>query len=272
MGEVVAAVASSMPSWVVIFVFVAVGAGVGILASSWGRRAARGRLDEPTSGVVSTIFSNVAVLHAVILAFLVLTVWEQHSAADEDVSEEAARLEAVYHDAAGLPSADAKKLRGYVRDYTNAVIDKEWRVLGQGKIAHEAEEALEHSFGVLRTVEPKSVREQAFHQEILGKLNEVTERRALRIHASRAEMPGPFWLLLAAGMLVTVGLAALMPVSSQRLHALLNASLAGTGALVIALIFVLDSPFAGDLGVGSEAFREAIEEFAEIDKAEKATH
>lgn len=260
------AVAGSLPSWLIIFAFIAVAATLGVLASALVRRKSTLQLDDRTANVLATVFSNVAVLHAVVLAFLVLTVWEQHTAADEIVSEEAARLEAVYHDAAGLPAADAKKLRGYVRDYTVAVIEKEWSLLSHGKISHEADEALENGFGVLRTVEPKTITQQAFHVEVLGKLNDVTEKRALRIHAGRAEMPGPFWLLLILGTLVTGTLAAIMPVSSPRLHALLLASLAGTSALVIALIFVLDGPFVGDLGVNADAFREALEEFTQIDK------
>lgn len=82
------AVAGSLPSWIIIFAFIAVAAALGALASAVVRRKSTLQIDDRTSNVLATVFSNVAVLHAVVLAFLVLTVWEQHTAADEIVSEE----------------------------------------------------------------------------------------------------------------------------------------------------------------------------------------
>jgi hypothetical protein len=63
-------------------------------------------------------------------------------------------------------------------------------------------------------------------------------------------LPGILWLVIFAGALIGISATFFFRVEDARLHAVQVVLLSAFIALVIFMIFALDRPFCGDLGLG----------------------
>src|ERR1043165_4929401 len=67
-------------------------------------------------------FATVGVLYAVLLAFVVVVVWEKYTQADADVAHEAAAAATVYRLSYGLDDGHGEAIRRALSDYLDAAI------------------------------------------------------------------------------------------------------------------------------------------------------
>lgn len=68
-------------------------------------------------------------------------------------------------------------------------------------------------------------------------------------------LPGMLWLVIAAGAFISLSASFFFKVEDLRLHAILVVLLAMFIGLVIFMIFALDRPFHGELGLGPEPYQ-----------------
>src|SRR5947199_9217529 len=94
----------------------------------YSHRRLSGRVGEGHIEVVVPIYATAGVIYAVLLAFIVIVVWEQFTAATENVADEASALATMYRETVALPDPERGKLRKEVRDYTEAVMGPEWKL------------------------------------------------------------------------------------------------------------------------------------------------
>src|SRR4051794_18726122 len=71
-------------------------------------------------------FATVGVLYAVLLAFVVLVVWQKYNEAEADVAREAAASATVYRLSYGLDDAQGNAVRRTMSDYLDAAIGQDW--------------------------------------------------------------------------------------------------------------------------------------------------
>src|SRR5690606_22955131 len=81
---------------------------------------------ERNNEIGTTLFELLTVLYAVVLAFVLITVWEHRNEAGHLTYQEAGALVEVYWAAEALPPADRDEVREAVRDYTALVLGDEW--------------------------------------------------------------------------------------------------------------------------------------------------
>jgi hypothetical protein len=95
-------------------------------------------------------------------------------------------------------------------------------------------------------------------------LNDIEQARRERVLASSTALPGPLWLVLLAGAIVTIGFTYFFGVSNFRAHMLMVVALAAIIGLILFLLMALDLPFTGALAVRPSAMREVIGEFSRL--------
>src|SRR6187551_145918 len=78
-------------------------------------------------------FATVGVLYAVLLAFVVVVVWEKYNQADADVAHEAAAAATVYRLSYGLDDQHGDAIRKAMGDYLDAAIKYDWPAMEHGK-------------------------------------------------------------------------------------------------------------------------------------------
>src|ERR687890_2369463 len=82
--------------------------------------------------VAGFLYAVVGVVYAVLLALLVIAVWEQYQKANETVESEANGVAEVAWLASRLPEPERYQLQEDARSYVQEVVDEEWPRMEQG--------------------------------------------------------------------------------------------------------------------------------------------
>jgi len=83
----------------------------------------------------------------------------------------------------------------------------------------------------------------------------MVEARRLRLDSVQTGLPGVMWVVILVGAIIGLSSTFFFRVEDARLHAILVTLLATFMALVIFMIFALDRPYRGDLGVTPDPYQ-----------------
>jgi hypothetical protein len=88
---------------------------------------------QPHNDVAGFIYAALGVIYAVLLALVVIAVWEQYRAAKETVEQEANATAEIAWLAHRLPEPRGTHIQELARSYAEEVVNKEWPLMEQGK-------------------------------------------------------------------------------------------------------------------------------------------
>lgn len=211
--------------------------------------------------VAGFIIAVMGVIYAVLLALVVIAVWEQFEDARGRVEREANELGDLYRDARAFPVPIQDRLLERIWAYTRVVVDEEWPAMARGMESRRARDALNELWQAYLEVQPRTIHERTFYSESVRHLNELTEARRLRLLASRDSLPLILWFMLAFGGITTVGFTYFFGLKNLRAQILMTAALAATIAFVLFVVLAMDYPFTGDVSVPPDALKLDLEMF-----------
>ena len=214
--------------------------------------------------VAGFIFGAVGLIYSVLLAFLVIVVWEQYEEAKTDVAEESNKLVDLALLARGLPEPLRGRALDGLKGYGEAVIREEWPGLGRGEHNQRVQGITYDLWKVYTDAPPAGEGVSSLYDASLERLSELTEKRRLRIHSSDNTLPPLMWVLLVGGGIVTVAFTYFFGVQNFGSQALMTGALAGVIAFVVFLIAALDNPFSGDISVSPAQMQHAVLRVQEI--------
>ena len=240
---------------------IVVGASVVAIAALW---MVRTWLVHPSdlrasNDVVGNYLQTVGTIYAVLLAFVVSTVWSQFNEARVLVEREANEVTDLHRLTDGLPAAVRADLQGALHRYVDAVIAHEWQAMARGDedtIAMVGRE-LDRVWDGLHRLEPTTACATSLHGEALSRFNDLSDARTNRLSAARTRMPFGLSLLLYVGAIVLVASMALLEVDSFAVHATITGALAGAVSHVLYLVIDLDDAFSGLWQVSTAPFERA---------------
>jgi hypothetical protein len=219
---------------------------------------------EAHQDVAGFILAVVGVVYAVLLAFVVVIVWQQFDAARAEVDREATIVLALYQDAAALDGL-GPDARPQIRRYAELVVEDEWPQMAKNqRESRRTEDGLNEIWTAFRAMEPRTDNEVAFYDAAVRSLHELSEVRRARIANSSSELLTALWAVLIAGGIISVAFTYFFGVRNLAAQALMVSALAALIGLVLALILSLDLPFTGGASVSPDRMRDAIEEFDHI--------
>lgn len=247
------------PPWASTLVFMAVAFTLIVMTLVPFRLIVRHEYRRRHHDLFTFTVTNIAVLYAVLLAFIAVATWENFSHATELVEAEANLTGNLYRDMEGFGTAPAAAaLRSSLRNYVKVVIDKEWPEQQQGREPDQGWPALESFQGTLIGIEPQDPRQAVAMQEMLHTLNQLYAARRSRVDASLEHIPAVVWHVILIVGAITVGFTFLLGVESLGAHLIASSGLALALVLVVTLIVQLDYPFRGTLSVGPEAYEKVL--------------
>jgi hypothetical protein len=215
--------------------------------------------------VAGFLYAVIGVVYAVLLALLVIAVWEQYQRARETVESEANGVAEVAWLAHRLPEPEHHQLQEDARSYAQAVVDTEWPLMEQGlegvQSLPEGWDLIDDMRATLQEVEPRTVAEQELYAEGLDRISRFGDARRMRIVAAKEGIPGVLWAVLVFGAVVTVGFTYLFGLRNSWAHRLMVMSLTSVIALVLFTIGVMEDPFSGGASLEPEAFELILERF-----------
>ena len=205
-------------------------------------------------------FAVVGVFYAVMLAFVVIAVWEDFRKTEEAVRDEAKAAVDLHRVTFALPVGGGAGIRTYLLDYTNDVREHEWPTMAVGEPSDVVGKDLDRLSQAIFDVKPQTWQELALYQDALRLLAVMTDNRNERLDSSDGSMPGILWFVLIVGGLITLGYPAFFGSSNVLAQTLMTAALAALVALSLLLGLEFDYPFTGDVHISVLPFDEALEQ------------
>jgi hypothetical protein len=157
------------------------------------RRFLHGRVREGHNDVLVPLFLTAGTLYAVLLGFLVITVWESCGEVKANAADEASTLATLYRQTNGMGSMQQRTLRGYLRQYAEAVAGDEWQIQaaigGASPKARKALADIYRSFGSI----PRAETSSSISIEFLQTLRTVASDRKRRTLQASEGLPAVLW-------------------------------------------------------------------------------
>ncbi len=220
-----------------------------LLNRIWPRELRRANND-----LIGWQLSVVGTTYAVILGFMLYTVWTTFGEAQHTVDLEANALRNLYRLSEGLPEPQRTQLRHETVDYVHAVLNQDWPAMANHQTP-EASHMLDHAmWSTLMSVKTGSPMEAVSEDHALSELGNLTQYRRMRLLQSAYKLPAIFWVVLIAGGIITVTFSALFGAKSNRLHAVQVVALTAIITLVLLAIGDVNLPFEGWVHVSNYAF------------------
>src|SRR5918998_169050 len=187
--------------------------------------------------VAGFLYAVVGVTYAVLLALLVIAVWEQYQKANEAVESEANGVAEIAWLAHRLPEPEHHELQEDARSYAHEVVDEEWPLMEQGlegvQSLPEGWDLIDDMRATLQEVEVRTQAEQELYAEGLDRISRFGDARRMRIVAAQEGISGVLWAVLLFGAVVTVGFTYLFGLRNTWAHRLMVMSLTSVIALVL---------------------------------------
>jgi hypothetical protein len=214
------------------------------------------RLREEHNDVAGFIYAVVGVPYAVLLAFVVIAVWEEHEAAKHTVESAANELAGVYILADRFPDPDRARRQELAHSYTRVVVEEEWPMMEEGATSEGASAPLRELRFSLQDVDASTGAGQVLYDQGLTLVQEVSDARRLQLLEATQGLPGILWVVLLSGGVVTVCFTYLFGLKNNWAHALMVASLTLVICGTLFTIGSLEYPFAGQANIRPDAFEE----------------
>jgi hypothetical protein len=213
-------------------------------------------------------FATVGVLYAVLLAFVVIVVWEKFSDAEADVSREAGAAATIYRLVGGIDQG-GPALRDGMTAYLNSAITDDWTAMDGGKSSPATTRTLDGLYAAALAHRSSDSHGEAVMAEILHQLNTITEARRARLVKASGIVPGVIWLVLFGGAVLTIGFTFFFGTVNLRAQAVMTGALAMLIFSGLLVIVTIDHPFTGAVKVTPEALLEVIHDLARAQAASK---
>jgi hypothetical protein len=212
--------------------------------------------DEGIAGHFSAAIDR---LYGVLLAFVVILVWNHFEDGKVLVAREANQIGDLSRMAKVLSPSVEQSVRKALINYTSAVIEDEWPAMARHRESTRTWMAMTQLWNTVREVHPSTAQETVTYDRILFRLNELSDSRRLRLLASEDRVPGILWVVLILGGVATVASTYFVRLKRHAPQALLTALVAGVIGFILFLIISLNSPFAGSIRLPPTALQHELE-------------
>jgi hypothetical protein len=196
--------------------------------------------------------------YAVIIGFMLYTVWSDYGAASANAAQEASQVVKLHRLAAGLPEPQQTEMRSLAVAYASVVLNREWPQMAQGKVSTESDELSRRMWLTLISVKGGSYSETNAVDHSLYELSTLMACRQTRQLQVTSRLPGILWSVLWIGGVLTLFSACMFAQESLLMHGIHVFALSLLIALVLVAIGDIDRPYTGAVRVDNTAFTRAL--------------
>ena len=224
---------------------------------------------QPHNDVAGFIYAALGVIYAVLLALVVIAVWEEFDAANDTVEQEANALAEIAWLGNRLPEAEGSHIQQLCRSYAEEVVNTEWPLMEQGQAPSMTRTQgtplgwtlIDEIRANLQEFEPRTSAQEQLYAEGLDQVQRLADARRMRLVAAEEGVPGVLWSVLIFGGVAAVSFTYLFGLENTWAHRLMVVSLAAVIGLVLFTIGAMEHPFSGGARIGTEAFDLVLERF-----------
>jgi vacuolar-type H+-ATPase subunit I/STV1 len=210
-----------------------------------------------SNDAVGQVFTIVGGLHAVLMAFVLISLFDAVSAARDGSRDEANSVVGVYWAADALPDPARSQIQDLTRSYTRTVIDQEWPSMRNGEAVNSGPgwAQLDRMRALVNGVNPSGDWQMDRKAEATNQLWSLYQARQARMTAAASSgVSTVVWLALIVGSILSISLPYLLDGPKLLTRIIIMSTLAAAIALLMFAIYQLQNPFSGGARVGTDAF------------------
>ncbi len=212
--------------------------------------------------LVGFTYSVYGLIYGVLLAFTIVVAWERFADTEQLVLHETTLLSELWRDSQVARPFIRDDIQNHLISYAQSVVDDEWSSMAARGQAHpKTEEIYEDLWGITKQFQAKTKIREAFMAHYLGRMNELSGTRRLRILHSRMEIHRVLWLVLLIGAVPTVAYPLLFSNKHEWVQVVIMGCIMMLVMLGLLVILSLQHPFSGVVSIQPEAFQQLLNAF-----------
>src|SRR5918997_3123718 len=255
---------------VVYGVLVVCGASVGaVVGLVLVQRLVPATIREEHNDVAGFIYAALGVIYAVLLALVVIAVWEEYGAASDTVEQEANAAADIFWLADGLPEPRGARVQELVRSYAEEVVRREWPLMEQGRAPLMTQERgtpagwtiIDDIRQDIQGFEPRTKAGEQLYAEGLDQVDTLSDARRMRLVAAEEGVPGVLWAALVFGGVAAVGFTDLFGLGKKWGDRRMVVTPGAVIGLVLFTVGAMEYPLSGSVRIGPGAFELILDRF-----------
>lgn len=201
------------------------------------------------------LFGAVSLIQSLLIAFVIVAVWEDYEELNQTIEEEADKLNSIIAHTVTLPDSLRTELRTEVGRYCIKVID-EWQKPEEARIDQAS--AIPAIRLLLLEIQPQDNQQEKILNVVDEDLNKISDLRRARLSHLRSHVPALVWIILLTGSIMVIGFSFFIHTESAGLKQIGISFLTGIIAMSIFMVYTLDKPFTGKLIIGNEPYHKVL--------------
>ena len=196
--------------------------------------------------VASSIYSTTVSIFGIMLAFVVVLLWQQYNRAADNALKEGKEALQVYRDLRVYPNkGEAAPTVKALMEFVKSLIDEEYPAMGQMRTSPNTDQALHNLSVSLARIQPKNSQEQLLFSKVLRNLDNLANLRDTRLMDMDSSLPDILWAAILIGGAVTITFSNFLGGEKFWMHAFFTTLLVIIIGTIVFLIIELDYPFVG---------------------------
>jgi len=255
------------PSWAQIVFVVVVFSGLSVLGLYVVRVLVPLERLKQNHEVAGFTFGVVGAFYGLLLAFVIVAAWERFDRATEQVQSEGIALISLYRLSKGFAEPVATDMRTALRSYTHGLIDKEWPDMANYRLQH-----INDSMGplplwqIVTNYKPQDTHQQMLVDKSFDQLSQLSAAVSMRYLYCKDDLPSVVWVVIYAGLLITIGFSYFFGLETFPSQALMCATFSSLLGITLLAIIELAHPYQGSVIVSDQPFTYALMRMDDMDK------
>jgi hypothetical protein len=211
----------------------------------------------PYNELIGSQLSILGTTYAVILGFMLFTVWTDFGVADLNADLEANAVLETYHLAQGLPEPQRTRLQTLARSYADAAITRDWPEMARGEVPEQTRAISAEMWDAIMSVREASATEINAQHQVQSQLGSVDQHRLTRVLQSTTSLPPILWWVLLTGGVLTIISACTFGAENRKLHTWQVIAFSLLVSVSLVAIADIHRPYNGLVHVSNYAFLRA---------------
>jgi hypothetical protein len=246
-------------SYTTAFLVVILTALVAVCLAALVRRALGLDIRRQHHAVGNSVYMQVGVVFAVMLAFIFNEVLAEYEAAAQAINGECGALHGASLLAHNLSDGRGLQIEHAILNYADVVVNSEWPAMQKGDADLQAVQAFEGIVSAATHIATAQVSDSNIQSQILALVTQAHAFRESRLFQANQGLPLMIWFVVAFFALVLISFVLFAGVESRVVHLSFTAVFAISIVLVLIVVRMLDYPFQGALTLGPHDFIKTID-------------
>jgi uncharacterized protein DUF4239 len=247
-------IVQNVPAWWLLVIAVVVLPALAASIQWLIRRRAPSLASGEHNDAVGFLGATAAVVYAIIVGFMVITLWENYVAAGDTVQNETVDLRDLVQFSGAFGPAAQNEIRQLVVQYGKSVTTMEWQEMAKGEASPATQKDFDQLITAVQSLRVRDPGQEEFLGTMLAQLDQVGKERQKRLELSGSQIPAAMWLAVILTSVVTIVFCLLFEVKSAWLRYLMIASVAAVISTILVLSLLLEYPFSGTIAVNPTPF------------------